>query len=88
MNDIVNLVNALFGSDVLPRSEYLFRKLWADKTQMLVTYHYYCSSRNDLMSVGDSEGELVCPTCKKASRSQFMKRDGFFFRFTEHDILA
>lgn len=81
LDDLLKMSNTFFApvSDVFPRSKYLFRKMWASKTDDLVDYHYYCNTCNDLLSPCDGEDNLICPTCDKESKAKQLKRAGSFF---------
>lgn len=79
LDDLLKLINTLFApaADVLPRSKYLFRKLWLTKAQSAVAYHFYCKFCNDeLKGAGD---DLLCPTCDRRESKKFLKREGSFF---------
>lgn len=40
----LNLINALFGCDVLPRTKFMLRKLWNLEKSKFLKFHYYCST--------------------------------------------
>ncbi|KAK8759801.1 hypothetical protein V5799_028930 [Amblyomma americanum] len=41
LRDLINLINFLFGHNVLPQSTYAFRKLWCKEKQDIMQYHYF-----------------------------------------------
>ncbi|KAL1439217.1 hypothetical protein MTO96_001312 [Rhipicephalus appendiculatus] len=53
VDDLLKLVNALLGHQQsgLPRSKYLFRKLWAPKIDKIVQQHYYCEVCMSLLEI-------------------------------------
>lgn len=82
LDKLLHLVNTLFGagSDVLPRSKYLFRKLWAAKTENVVRYHYYCRGcGSSIDDASESEARKVCSKCAMTFELAQAKSDGCFF---------
>ncbi|KAG0444718.1 hypothetical protein HPB47_013467 [Ixodes persulcatus] len=81
LDKLLRMVNAMFGvgSDVLPRSKYLFRKLWAPKTERVVKYHYYCKGCGSLLDSTEHETTQVCAKCAMAFDLAKVKSDGCFF---------
>ncbi|XP_070404820.1 uncharacterized protein [Nothobranchius furzeri] len=43
LDDVLKLRNALFGKEVLPRSKYLFNKVFKNSSDM-VEFHFYCKT--------------------------------------------
>lgn len=82
VDDLLSMVNALFGaSEVLPRSTYLFRKLWKGKKKNVEKHHYYCD--NCVASVNEIDEH--CTVCKKAVNIRDMKKKGCFFSILSID---
>lgn len=78
VEDLLKLINSLFGSDALPRTKYLLRKLWSPKEGKFVKHYYYCE---DCKSALQDEGTSVlkctiCGTCRDAS---LLRSSGTFF---------
>ncbi|KAM7291259.1 hypothetical protein ISCGN_027832 [Ixodes scapularis] len=68
------------GSDVLPKSKYLFRKLWAAKSNKLVKHHYYCPTCGSLLKeVSENDIDRECPSCNISQNLDKARRDGCFF---------
>ncbi|CAN7978663.1 unnamed protein product [Ixodes persulcatus] len=81
LDKVLHMVNTMFGvgSDVLPRSKYLFRKLWAPRTEHLVKYHYYCKGCGSSLDPSRHETSQVCTKCAMTSDLTKAKSDGCFF---------
>ncbi|KAH9382505.1 hypothetical protein HPB48_001137 [Haemaphysalis longicornis] len=47
LGDLAKLVNSIAGMEVLPRSEYMFRKLWSAQKEDVVRYWYRCEQCGD-----------------------------------------
>ncbi len=43
LHDLLKLINTLFGKEVLPRSKYLFNKVFK-KNSNIVEFHFYCKT--------------------------------------------
>ncbi|XP_054592230.1 uncharacterized protein [Nothobranchius furzeri] len=43
LDDLLKLINALFGKEVLPRSKYLFNKVFKNSSD-IVEFHFYCKT--------------------------------------------
>lgn len=77
LGDLAKLVNFLFGTDVLPKSKYLFRQLWSKETQDIVQQHYVCEKCESEM---EAQGlSAHCPMCQHTDRIQTLKDRGLFF---------
>ncbi|KAM7307991.1 uncharacterized protein ISCGN_011626 [Ixodes scapularis] len=61
LGKLLTLVNALFGSAVLPTSIYKLRKLWTKKKENLVKYHYLCPCCDTVLNSSDSIAR--CDVC-------------------------
>ncbi|XP_064460959.1 uncharacterized protein LOC135370941 isoform X2 [Ornithodoros turicata] len=61
LGDIIDFVNKLFEpeTDVLPRSKYLFRKLWSQKTKQHAKFHHLCSTCESVLTPDSS----LCQLC-------------------------
>ncbi|KAH6921979.1 hypothetical protein HPB50_007191 [Hyalomma asiaticum] len=51
LDDLLKLIDGLFGfkESVLPKSKYLFRKLWCTRMQTVVKHFFYCDACGSLM---------------------------------------
>lgn len=74
LDDLLRLINVLFGSTVLPHTKYLFRKLWAQTKQDRVVYHYYCDSCSTLLNP-----TLTCEVCNTVHKLAELRLKGSFF---------
>ncbi|XP_064464144.1 uncharacterized protein LOC135375344 [Ornithodoros turicata] len=79
IEDLLKLVNLLFGSDVLPRTKYLLRKLWKPKEEKFVRHHYYCEDCRTLLVQDEETPYLACTTCPKTSEISTLRSSGNFF---------
>ncbi|XP_049926274.1 uncharacterized protein LOC126406126 [Epinephelus moara] len=43
LDDLLKLINTLFGKEVLPRSKYLFNKVFKNNSE-IVDFHFYCKT--------------------------------------------
>lgn len=43
LDDLLKLINTLFGKEVLPRSKYMFQKVFKNNSDV-VEFHYYCKT--------------------------------------------
>ncbi|XP_064462215.1 uncharacterized protein LOC135372635 [Ornithodoros turicata] len=74
LQDLLTIINTLFGTTVVPPTLYLFRKLWCKKNASLVTYHYYCESCEALLN-----SQFRCDTCRKTYNQKQLRASGCFF---------
>ncbi|KAL1472844.1 hypothetical protein MTO96_039062 [Rhipicephalus appendiculatus] len=76
LGDLSKLINFLFGANVLPRSDYMFRKLWTRDTEVL-HYFFVCEACSNEMI---REGKVAkCALCKRTESLQSLKERGSFF---------
>lgn len=61
LGDLAKLVNNVAGMKVLPRSQYMFTKLWATQKDDLVQYWYRCTECDSVLE--DQNGDCVCEVC-------------------------
>lgn len=80
LESLLQLINMLFGvKDVLPRSKYLFRKLWKPKTDHVAAHHFYCEECGNLLEQPQPDGTVMCATCNKSFELAKVKSKGCFF---------
>lgn len=81
LDHLLIIVNALFGTskNVLPRSKYLFRNMWTQKTETMMKNFYYCKiCTGELIEQVGTIG-LRCKSCKVSySIAQVKKSNSFF----------
>ncbi|KAG0423479.1 hypothetical protein HPB47_000746 [Ixodes persulcatus] len=77
LGKLLTLVNALFGSEVLPTSIYKLRKLWTKTKEDLVKYHYLCPSCDTVLNSSDSIAR--CDVCKFEESTEKLRRGGSYF---------
>nr|XP_054931071.1 uncharacterized protein LOC126538922 isoform X2 [Dermacentor andersoni] len=76
LGDLSKLINFLFGASVLPRSEYMFRKLRSNEAEVL-RYYYVCETCSAVMT---PQGKMAqCQICEHTERLQALKEQGSFF---------
>ncbi|XP_050034498.1 uncharacterized protein [Dermacentor andersoni] len=77
LGDLSKLINFLFGASVLPRSEYMFRKLWSNEAEEVLRYYYVCETCSAVMT---PQGKMAqCQICEHTERLQALKEQGSFF---------
>ncbi|KAH7974577.1 hypothetical protein HPB49_017064 [Dermacentor silvarum] len=81
VDDLLKLVDALFGHrpSGLPRSKYLFRKLWAPKCEQIAQRHYYCELCMSLLEMSENKRSLHCTICQLSYDVSEVKKKGCFF---------
>lgn len=77
MGDLAKLINFLLGTNALPQSKYLFRKLWSRDVRDVVQRHFYCEPCKCVMIKHDSTAE--CGRCHIVRGTQVLKDEGCFF---------
>ncbi|KAG0434664.1 hypothetical protein HPB47_018956 [Ixodes persulcatus] len=90
LDNLLVVINTMFApaADVLPRSKYLFRKLWTKQTDALIQYHFYCTCCCDRMTGTPDSEELTCQTCSHRNSARQLKNEGVFFvTLNMHDQL-
>ncbi|KAG0444676.1 hypothetical protein HPB47_013520, partial [Ixodes persulcatus] len=90
LDNLLVVINTMFApaADVLPRSKYLFRKLWTKQTDALIQYHFYCTCCCDRMTGTPDSEELTCQTCSHRTSARQLKNEGaFFVTLNMHDQL-
>lgn len=82
VDGILKLINTLFGTEVVPDSKYMFRKLWKQKMNM-ITFHYYCHTCFSYLGIRASnispEERLTCESCDRCYNPRTLIADGHFF---------
>ncbi|XP_042149211.1 uncharacterized protein LOC121837608 [Ixodes scapularis] len=77
LGKLLTLVNALFGSAVLPTSIYKLRKLWTKKKENLVKYHYLCPCCDTVLNSSDSIAR--CDVCNFEESTEKLRHGGSYF---------
>lgn len=86
VDGLLNLINALFGCDVLPRTKFMLRKLWNLEKSKFLKFHYYCSTCTSHLGMGsfstDKKTTFSCEICSKSySVRQLTSKGSFYFIF-------
>ncbi|KAH7952635.1 hypothetical protein MRX96_008593 [Rhipicephalus microplus] len=77
LGDLTMLINFLFGATVLPRSDYMLRKLWMRETEEVLQYFYVCEACSNEMT---TQGKVAkCAFCQRTGSLQSLKERGSFF---------
>ncbi|XP_077553258.1 uncharacterized protein LOC144168044 [Haemaphysalis longicornis] len=81
LGDLLRLVDALFGfkGNVIPRSKYLFRKLWASKTASIGKSFFYCQICATLLDPVPGTSRMKCDSCLVDEDSATLKARGNYF---------
>ncbi|XP_051807764.1 uncharacterized protein LOC127535044 isoform X2 [Acanthochromis polyacanthus] len=78
LEDLLTLINTLFGKEILPRSKYLFNKCFKNNSD-LVNFHYYCKSCKIYLGMQkDIHGVLLCPNCESPIEISTLNNASFF----------
>lgn len=84
LGDLATLVNAIAGTEVLPRSQYMFRKLWSTKKDGLVEYWYLCDDCGAVLTV--TGVNAVCEICNTEEPvGRLHARESFFVMLNVHN---
>ncbi|XP_064463261.1 uncharacterized protein LOC135378385 [Ornithodoros turicata] len=78
LDNLLRIINVLFGSDVLPRTKHLMRKLWACKLEN-AHHYYYCDLCECLLDMQRGHDTLTCGTCHTSFTVSELKANGHFF---------
>ncbi|KAG0421942.1 hypothetical protein HPB47_002201 [Ixodes persulcatus] len=71
LDDLLCIMNAIFGCIAMPPSKYLFRKLWnKDKA----SYFYYCEACETLLNL-----DMTCEICNTTYELSKLRANGCFF---------
>lgn len=77
LGDLATLINKIVGMEVLPRSKYMFRKLWSTKNSDLVKHWYVCETCEGVLNVEGDAG--ICDVCETTeSLATLRSRQSFF----------
>lgn len=80
LDDLLKLINTLFGKEVLPRSKYLFNKVFQNNSDS-VEFHYYCKTCKVYIGTkGDIKDKNIaqCSICSTSIEIDSMNRSSFF----------
>ena len=80
LEDLLKLINILFGKEVIPRSKYLFQKVFKNNSD-IVEFHFYCKSCK--MYIGTQKeindaNILHCAVCSAPIEISTMNSASFF----------
>lgn len=80
LDDLLKFINTLFGKDVLPRSKYMFNKIFKNNSDM-VEFHFYCKTCK--MYIGTQEdirdkNIAQCVICNTAVETNSSNSGSFF----------
>ncbi|XP_077512339.1 uncharacterized protein LOC144123367 [Amblyomma americanum] len=81
LNDLLRLIDGLFGfkGDVLPRSKFVFRKLWSSRKERLVKRFFYCDTCGSVPVSVPGMSSMRCPDCEVSTELCVLKARGHFF---------
>ncbi|KAG0417210.1 hypothetical protein HPB47_005793, partial [Ixodes persulcatus] len=80
LEQLLGFVDMLFGATahVLPRSKYLFRKLWYSRTSAVAKKYPYCESCTGLLESSTTSG-LICAACNISYNEETVLKAGSYF---------
>lgn len=66
LEDLCRLINNIIGTDCIPSSKYIFKKIFL-KNQPKPVYHFWCSNCNKYFGTNEtnSPNEKICQNCEK-----------------------
>ncbi|XP_077500036.1 uncharacterized protein LOC144110817 [Amblyomma americanum] len=81
LNDLLRLIDGLFGckGDALPRSKFVFRKLWSSRMERLVKRFFYCDTCGSVLVSVPGMSSTRCPDCDVSTELCVLKARGHFF---------
>ncbi|KAM7289896.1 hypothetical protein ISCGN_030024 [Ixodes scapularis] len=77
MEGLFNLVNFLFGKDVLPGSKFLLRKIWSKLKERMTKHHFFCKECGTNVVAGTQDG-TPCPNCQAVVPTKNFSQRNFF----------
>lgn len=82
LDRLFSLINARFGSDILPRFKYMFRKIWRKRQEHVLQLHYF--STTCFSHLGDRAGmakgcKFMCTFCSTDYMQVRLLSSGSFF---------
>ncbi|XP_064456969.1 uncharacterized protein LOC135367607 [Ornithodoros turicata] len=82
VDGLLRLINALFGTDVLPRSKYMLRKLWRKRQEGALAIHYFCSTCYAHLGTRARSTKgctFTCSFCRVDHKQEKLLSSGSFF---------
>lgn len=78
LDDLLTLINTLFGREILPRSKYLFNKVFKNNFDM-VAFHYYCKACKTYLGLQKDIQDLAfCSICESPVETNNLNNASFF----------
>ncbi len=80
LDDMLKLINSLFGKEVLPRSKYMFNKIFKNNSD-IVEFHFYCKTcRIYIGTQEDIKDKNIteCVNCKTPVETNSLNSGSFF----------
>ncbi|XP_040061843.1 uncharacterized protein LOC120836832 [Ixodes scapularis] len=79
LDKLLLMINLICGMEVLPRTNYLFRKLLASKLNRSTDYYYCEFFEGFLPTPEDGASTIICTTCHKRTTISELHSKGNFF---------
>lgn len=76
MEGLLQLVNFLFGKNVLPRSKFFLRKIWCKLKERMTKHQFFCKECGT--HVGGESEDGPCPNCQAIVPRQSFSPQNFF----------
>lgn len=80
LDDLLKLINFLFGNDVVPRSKHMFNKVFKNNSE-IVEFHLYCrgcKSHIGTQKLVTEQNITQCPSCNEAVEITSLNNGSFF----------
>ncbi len=80
LHDLLKLINTLFGKEVLPRSKYLFNKVFKNNSD-IVEFHFYCKTCKVYIGTQEDiqdKNIAQCAICSAPIEISFLNSASFF----------
>lgn len=80
LHDLLQLINALFGKEVLPGSKYLFNKVFHNNSD-IVEFHFYCKTCKAYIGTQEdihNKNIAQCAICSSTIEISFLNSASFF----------
>lgn len=80
LDDMLKLINSLFGKEILPRSKYMFNKIFKNNSD-IVEFHFYCKTCKIYIGAQEdikAKNITECVNCKTPIEANSLNSGSFF----------